>query len=116
MPHSILALLAQEAAPKGAQGSGMPLLIGLGLMIGVFYFVLIRGNRKQQKQRRTLIDNLSKNDRVMTIGGILGTVVSVRENEVVVKVDESSNTKMTFLKKAIQQVLTEGDIPTMDTK
>jgi len=116
MPLHVLTLLAQTPAPKGAQGGGMSLLIGLGLMIGVFYFVLIRGNRKQQKSRKQLIENLSKNDKVMTIGGILGTVVSVRESEVVVKVDESNNTKMIFLKKAIQQVITEGDLPTMDAR
>jgi preprotein translocase subunit YajC len=90
------------------------LFIGLILMIGVFYFVLMRGNRKQQKERRNLLDNLKKNDRVMTIGGVVGTVVSVREHEVVVKVDESTNTKMTFIKKAIQQVITDGDLAAAD--
>ena len=85
------------------------MLIGLGLMLGVFYFVIVRGNRKQERKRKDLLGNLGKNDKVMTIGGIVGRVVTVRENEVVLKVDESTNTKMTFSKKAIQQVMTDDD-------
>ena len=42
---------------------------------------------------------------MMTIGGILGTVVNVKDNEVVLKVDEATNTRMTFLKRSIQQVV-----------
>jgi len=114
-----LILLAQTSAPAGTpagvpsgaqpQGSAMPMLIGLAFFFAIFYFVLMRGNRKQRNERQKLIDNLAKNDRVLTIGGIMGTVVSVRDNEVVVKVDESTNTKLTFLKTAIQRVMTEGD-------
>jgi len=44
---------------------------------------------------------------VLTIGGVVGTVVSVKDDQVVVKVDESTNTKMTFLKSAIQRVVTD---------
>jgi preprotein translocase YajC subunit len=46
---------------------------------------------------------------VVTIGGIVGTVVATRDDEVVLKVDESTNTKMTFVRKAIQRVLPESD-------
>ncbi len=112
--HTIVLLAqTQKTSPKS---SGAAMLIGLGLMIAVFYFVLIRGNRRQQKERSSMLDNLSKNDKVMTIGGIMGTVVQVREHEVVIKVDESSNTKMTFMKKAIQQVIKEGDLPSLDKR
>lgn len=117
MSLATLLMLAQQASPVGSPtgtpppnpGSGMSLLIGLAFFFGIFYFVLMRGQRKQQKDRKNLMENLSKNDRVLTIGGIIGTVASVRDNEVVVKVDESSNVKMTFLKTAIQRVITESD-------
>jgi preprotein translocase subunit YajC len=119
MTLSTFVLLAQEAAPTGAPPTGtppqgsppsaMPMLIGLAVFFAIFYFVLMRGNRKQRRERQNLIANIAKNDRVLTIGGIIGTVASVRDNEVVVKVDESSNTKMTFLKSAIQKVITESD-------
>ncbi len=118
MIHQIFSFIAQAASPaataansaqQGAnQGGGQTLFIGFIVMLAVFYFVLIRGNRKQQAQKQSLLDNLSKNDKVMTIGGIIGSVVSVRDNEVVLRVDESNNTKMTFLKKSIQQVITDG--------
>jgi preprotein translocase subunit YajC len=91
-----------------------PMLIGLVLFFAVFMVLSGRARRKEQHERQRLLDNLSKNDRVMTIGGIVGTVVQVRENEVVVKVDETTNTKMTFIKKAIQQVLPEGTTPPAD--
>jgi preprotein translocase subunit YajC len=116
MLFAAFALLADSAAPKGNQGSATPMLIALALFFGVFYFVLMRGNRKQQRERKALIDNLSKNDRVLTIGGILGTVTAVKDHEVTVKVDESNNTKMTFLKTAIQKVVTESDPVASDSR
>jgi len=116
MLNDFVTLLAQTSAatpaPKQAPpGAGNVLMIGFLLMIVVFYFVLFRGNKKQKQQREQLMNSLSKNTRVMTIGGVLGTVVSVRDNEVVLKVDESTNTKMTFLKSAIQKVISEGESP-----
>jgi preprotein translocase YajC subunit len=53
---------------------------------------------------------------VLTIGGILGTVTAVKDHEVTVKVDESNNTKMTFLKTAIQKVVTESDPVASDSR
>jgi len=74
----------------------------------VFYVVLFRGQGKRQKELNKLVSALKKNDRVVTVGGIVGTVVSARDDEVVVRVDESSNTKLTFVRKSIQRVITEG--------
>jgi preprotein translocase subunit YajC len=56
-----------------------------------------------------MLAELSKNDRVVTIGGVIGTVVEVRENEVVLKVDESSNTRMRFSRNAIQSLVAEKE-------
>ncbi len=50
---------------------------------------------------------LAKNDRVLTIGGVIGTIISVKDSEVILKVDESTNTKMTFIKTAIQRIITD---------
>lgn len=108
---SVLTMLAQtpsDGAPKGGAG-GNVMFFGLILMMGVFFFVMMRGNRSQQKKKQSMLNAMKKNDRVMTIGGVIGTIVAVKENEVVVKVDEACNTKMTFIKRAIQQVLAEDD-------
>jgi preprotein translocase subunit YajC len=59
---------------------------------------------------------LAKNDRVLTIGGVVGTIVSVKEDQVVVKVDESTNTKMTFLKSAIQRIMSDDQPMSPETK
>ena len=110
-----LTILAQAGGKTSQQPGGQGfMLIGLILMVVVFWFVMSRGNKRQQRERADMLGNLSKNDKVMTIGGIIGTVVQVREHEVVVKVDESNNTKMTFIKKSIQQVIQEGDLSKID--
>ncbi|NLX15166.1 MAG: preprotein translocase subunit YajC [Phycisphaerales bacterium] len=80
-------------------------------MIVVFYMVMIFGSRKDKKKRQDMLAAIKKNDRVMTIGGIIGSVVSTTDSEVTLKVDESANVKITFIRSAIQKVLTEGEKP-----
>ena len=109
-----LALLAQESEKSG--GPNMSFWIGIILMIGVFYFVLLRGNPKGRKKRADMMSGLKKNDRVMTIGGILGSVVSVKDKEVVIKVDETTNTKMTFIKDAIRTVVQDDTVLTVEDR
>lgn len=77
------------------------------LIAVVFYFFLLRPKNKQEKQRVAMLNSLKKGDRIQTIGGILGTVVESRDDEVVVKVDETSNTKITFSRSAIHRVREE---------
>ncbi len=112
---SLIHLLATSTPPTtpttGGQGpSGANVLLFPGLMIGmiVFMFLTMRSQKKREKrQKEEMLERMSKNDRVLTIGGVIGTVISVKENEVVLKVDESTNTKMTFLSSAIQRVITD---------
>lgn len=92
-------------------GSGNQLWIGLLLMILVFYMVMIFGSRKDKKKRQDMLSAIKKNDRVMTIGGIIGSVVTTTDHEVTLKVDESANVKITVIRSAIQKVLTEGEKP-----
>jgi len=110
--NALLAILAQDSGQKS--GPAPHLWIGILLMIAVFYFVLFRGNPKTRKKRSEMLANLKKNDRILTRGGIIGTVVAIKENEVVLKVDETTNTKMTFLKDAIWQVVEDDTEMTME--
>jgi preprotein translocase subunit YajC len=119
----ILAQTAVEtggaAAPAGAApatgGSAAPgwfqLLQGplFPLMVGVLilYLFVFRSKRQTDKKRADLLSGLKRGDRVQTIGGILGTVVEARDSEVVLKVDESSNTKIRFSRSAIHRVVEE---------
>ena len=108
MTDTFLTLLAQN---QSQQGFDPVFLFGLPLIIIVFYAVVLSGNRKQKKQRQVMLSSVKKNDRVMTIGGILGTVVNIKDNEVTLKVDETNNVKMTVVRGAIQKVLAEGEAP-----
>lgn len=76
-------------------------------IILIFYFLLFRSKRRQERQRQEMLAALKKGDRVQTIGGILGTVMEARDSEVLLKVDESSNTKIRFARSAIARVLEE---------
>ena len=77
------------------------------LIFAVMYLFMFRGPKKKQQEHNKMVKSLSKNDRVRTIGGIFGTVLDVRDDEIVLKVDESTNTKMRVSPQAIAAVLTE---------
>ena len=81
--------------------------IFLGLMFLVMYLLLFRGPRKKQQQHKQMVQSLEKNDKVRTIGGIIGTVVDIKGDEVTLKVDESNNTKMKFASSAIGRNLSK---------
>ena len=80
-------------------------LIFIALIFVILYFVMFRGPRKKQQQQEQMIKSLRKNDRVQTVGGILGTVLEVGDNEITLKVDESNNTKIKVLPSAISRVI-----------
>ena len=79
----------------------------IGLMLVVMYFLLFRGPRKKQQQHKQMVQSLQKNDRVRTIGGIIGTVVDIRDDEVTLKIDESNNTKIKIAVTAIGRNLSK---------
>jgi len=90
----------QPTSPFG--GWTLPLLL-----IGVFvlmYVFMGRSRRKQESQRREMLANLKKGDKVTTIGGIVGTVTDVREDEVTVKIDESNNTRVRLARWSVRGV------------
>jgi preprotein translocase subunit YajC len=70
------------------------MLIFLGLMFAVFYFLLIRPQRKRQSEHRMLIEGLQKGDKVITIGGIYGEIDSIGGQELILKVEDGSRLKL----------------------
>jgi len=104
----------QQGQDTGGGGGGGGFFSGSTMMIlllvlVVMWVFLLGGQRKEKKKRAAMLANLQKGRRVQTVGGVLGTVVEVRDTEVVVKVDENSNTRMHFSRSAIQNVLDEPD-------
>ena len=82
----------------------------LVMMVAIFFvmwFIIFRGPKKKQQQQKQMLAELKKNDRVRTIGGIIGTVVDIRDDEVVIKIDESNNTKIRIVRNAINTVIAE---------
>ena len=108
--------LAAQATPPATQPAGPPpppaftFLMQYGpliLIVVLFYFLFIRSKQKTERTRQDMMSSLKKGDEVQTIGGVLGKVVETRDDRVLLKVDESSNTKMWFTRGAIHRVLTE---------
>lgn len=97
------------AAPAAASQGGGIIQIGmLVLMVGVFYFLLIRPQRKRMKEHQQLVENLTKGDEVVTNGGIVGKVTKVSEQ--FIKIQVSDNVELNFQKQAISAVLPKGTI------
>jgi preprotein translocase subunit YajC len=90
-------------AQAGGSGQLMTTFVTFGLVILIFYFLIIRPQNKRQKEAKKMLDALKKGDRIASIGGIRGVVQSVKEDSVIVKVDDA--TKLEFSKNAIASVL-----------
>lgn len=81
--------LALLAAPREGGGAGLVLLIQFGLIALIFYFLLIRPQRKLQQRHQEMLAAMKRGDQVMTDGGILGEVVHLAEDRVTLKSGES---------------------------
>ena len=80
------------------------------LVIGLlFYFLMIRPEKRKRADVARMQDELKKNDRIVTIGGIMGVVVNTQKdsNEVTIRVDDNNNTRMRILRSAISRVVTD---------
>lgn len=88
---------------QGFGGGGASSLFLIGGMFVIMYFFMIRPQQKKQKEQQAYIDALKAGDKVVTIGGLHGTVVSVRDKSVVLEVDANKGVRMVFLKTAISK-------------
>ena len=93
---------AQAAQP---QGGGWSMWIMLALIFVVMWFFMIRPQRKQQKELQNFRDALKKGDKVVTIGGIYGTVAEIKEDSVLIEVD--NNVKIRVSKQALVKDFTD---------
>jgi preprotein translocase subunit YajC len=77
-------------------------LITIALIIGVFYFLLIRPQKKAQEEHKKMLAGLKKNDEIITTGGIHGTIANVKETTITLKVDD--NVKIEVSKSSVASV------------
>ncbi len=118
MPPAPGAPQTVTGAPGGQPGTqsgrgadpfgGLFFPIIFGVIVMMFAFTML-GQRRDRKKREAMLGAVKKHDRVQTIGGVIGSIVEVKPDSVVLKVDESANTRITFARSAIQQVLTASE-------
>ncbi|MBT8485655.1 MAG: preprotein translocase subunit YajC [Phycisphaerales bacterium] len=108
---------ATATPPTASPFGGQFMFIMLGLLV-VMIILSTLGPRREKKRREAMLSAVKKHDRVQTVGGVIGAIVELKPDFVVLKVDESANTRITFARSAIQQVLAGGDEPvgTVDTE
>ncbi|MCD8313766.1 MAG: preprotein translocase subunit YajC [Bacteroidales bacterium] len=93
--NNLLIFLQTEAAASGAKtGGGMMMWIIIILCIVVMWFFMIRPQRKQQKELQKFREGLKKGDKVITVGGIYGTVVEVKDQTVIIEIDNNVKIKV----------------------
>lgn len=108
------------AQPQPAPGGGMQLFFIMFGVLALMIFMQMSAGRKEKKRRATMMATLGRHDRVQMTGGIIGTIMEVHDDEVVVKVDEATNTRIRFARTAVQTILKKAadsrqDVTTPET-
>ncbi len=100
---------AGGASSGGGSGQLVTTFVTFGLVILIFYFLIIRPQSKKNRETKNMLAAIKKGDRVVTAGGIRGTILSVKDQVVVLKVDD--NVKLEFSKSAISNVVEQSKEP-----
>ncbi len=82
-------------------------------LFAILYFLMIRPQQQRQKKHQEMVRNIKPDERVVTIGGIYGTIVKIKENSVIIKV--ADNVRIELLKTAISQVISKEEEPEKDS-
>ncbi|HAY97148.1 MAG TPA: preprotein translocase subunit YajC [Ruminococcaceae bacterium] len=107
MNLNIYTLAADTSKQSGPQ-SIIVMVLYLAVIFGAMYFLLIRPQRKKQKEEKKMRDNLQVGDEIITIGGIYGRVISLKEDTLVIE-SASDHSKLTVARWALQTNLTVHD-------
>ena len=106
MISTIWLLAQQQTASPTAQPNILTSLLPFAFMFVIFYFLLIRPQKREREKQDQLLKALKKNDRVVTIGGIVGTIANIEPEGDLVTLKVDDNTRMVFLRSAIQRPYT----------
>jgi preprotein translocase subunit YajC len=106
-------LLLAQTAPASGDGSGsgsslMYLAPPVVMMIVFFYFLVFMPQKRERQKQEQFHKGLKKNDRVVTIGGVVGTVVNVEPEGKLITLKVDDNTRIPFLREAIQRKYGDG--------
>lgn len=97
-----LTFMTSEQGGGGAMGT----FIMLAAFIGIFYFLLIRPQRQQQKRHQEMVQSLRRGDEVTTIGGIVGRIVHIKEDRITIKTAE--DTRLVVEREKVARKLAAG--------
>jgi preprotein translocase subunit YajC len=103
-------------SPSGqnSEGSLVSTLVMFGLIIAIFYFLILRPQQKRQKEKQRMLNAIKKGDKIVTAGGMHGTVAGLDEKTVLLQV--SDNVKMKFERSAVASILKEGEPEAKESK
>lgn len=103
MTTAFYALLFTPAGQGG--GSAFIFLLQIAAIVGIFYFLIIRPQRRQQEQHKQLLQSLQRGDQVVTSGGIVGEVIHLKDDHVTLKTGES---RVVVLRSSVSQIAGRG--------
>ena len=100
-------ILAQQA-----QGNPFGMLVTMGLIFAIFYFMLIRPQQRKEKERKKTIESLRAGQKVLFAGGLIGTIAEVREHTFVIEV--AKGVSLEVARGAVTRLLQDGETPAVE--
>jgi preprotein translocase subunit YajC len=106
--------MAPQGQGTNPEGSLISTLVMFAMIIAIFYFLILRPQQKRQKEREKMLGAVKKGDKVVTSGGIHGTVAGMDEKTILVQI--ADNVKVKLERSGIAQVLREGEVEQKEQK
>ena len=107
--HNLTILAATGGGPGG---NPMNMMITMGLIFAIFYFMLIRPQQRKEKERKKTIETLRAGQRVLFAAGLIGTITEARENTFMIEI--AKGVVVEVARGAVAKLLADGDKPTVD--
>ena len=99
--------MAPPSQGAGSDSGFVSTILMFALIIGIFYFLILRPQQKRQKERQKLLDSVKKGDKIVTAGGLHGTIAGVEEKTLLIQV--ADNVKLKFDRSAVSVIVKEGE-------
>ena len=109
--QSTFLMLAQAAAPAGG-GNLMSMVLPMVLIVGIFYFMMIRPQQRKEKERQKLIAELRAGQRVLFAGGLVGTIAEARPHTFLIEI--ANGVRIEVARGAVLRVLKDGETAALD--
>jgi preprotein translocase subunit YajC len=102
---SISLTLAMAGSGSGSAGNPIAAILPMFAIIIVMYLLMILPQQRKQKEHRKMLDNIQKGDKVVTAGGLVGSIAGIKEKENTVLLKVSDTTKIEILRSSIAQIV-----------